>query len=206
MLRKLDNRGMTVIEIIISFTLVSIISVSLINVVMSYKDREETESYKKEILTFKNTVTKDIQDDMTKYVLKSVTPVNSSTNYKPLCNKFSAGDVSKGQNELSLNHIEYKLSFLLSDEERTLTIDRLGNYISYGVSGKEVMYEVPDLGQNGKEKVGQYECLDVDALRINEIQIKEENQFFIIDINLYHNKVNLENKYSIHIVSPINFT
>ncbi len=204
MLQKLNDKGMTVIEIIISFSLVAIISISLLNVVMSYKDREETESYKKEILTYKNTVTKDIQDDMTKYVLKSITPIREE--YGPLCNHFDSESEESGAKEQSLNHVEYKLTFLLTDEEKTLVIDRLANYISYTENGKEVMYEVPDLGQSGKEKVGRYKCLDVDALRINEIQVKEENNFFILDVNLYHNKIALENKYSIHIVAPINFS
>ena len=66
----LNNKGMSAVEVLITFTLVAIISVSLLNVVMTYKDREETESYKQEIITYKNNITKMIEDDATKYIIK----------------------------------------------------------------------------------------------------------------------------------------
>ena len=56
-LGKLNKKGMSAVEVVITFTLVAAISISLLNVVMTYKDREETESIKQEIVTYKNNIT-----------------------------------------------------------------------------------------------------------------------------------------------------
>lgn len=64
MIRKLNNKGMTIIEILICFVLVSIIIISMFNVVNNYKDKEEIESYKKDIRTYQNILTETIFDDI----------------------------------------------------------------------------------------------------------------------------------------------
>ena len=201
----IDNKGMSVVEVIITFTLVATISLSLLNVVMTYKDREETESYKQEIISYKNTITKLIQDDATKYIIKSIEKV-SETKGK-LCKQYEGTHPSV---ENTLNVLSYKISFVLTDEVRILTIDRLNNVITYSETGKdntreEVDHPLPNLGTSSKERVGKYECVKIPSLRISDMSIKEENGFFKVDINFYHNKVKLENRYGIHIIAPINF-
>ena len=64
MKNKLNNKGLTVIEILLCFALVSVIVISMMNVVNTYKNKEEIESYKNTIKTYKNTITKAINDDI----------------------------------------------------------------------------------------------------------------------------------------------
>ena len=200
----LNNKGMSAVEVLITFTLIAIISISLLNVVMAYKDREDTESYKQEIITYKNNITKLLQDDATRYIIKSV----KRTKYEvgDLCeydeNDPQTRDATK---EDVVNLIEYEIKFSLTSEVKTLTIDRKNNVISYTENKKQVKYPLPDLGTSKFERVGKVRCKNIKALRISDVRITEENNFFMIDINLYHNKVKLENKYGIHIAAPINF-
>ena len=203
----LNNKGMSAVEVLITFTLVAVISVSLLNVVMTYKDREETESYKQEIITYKNNITKMIEDDATKYVIKSVKRKPDKTG--DLC-EYDNND-PQTQEELKhtspvVNVISYEIKFVLTSEVKTLTVDKLNNTITYTENEKDVNYPLPDLGTSKFERVGKLRCKNIKALRISDMNIKEENNFFIIDINLYHNKVKLQNKYGIHISVPINFT
>ena len=106
----LNNKGMSAVEVLITFTLVAVISVSLLNVVMTYKDREETESYKQEIITYKNNITKMIEDDATKYVIKSV----KRTAYTPgdLCNY----DTSDTQTNLELKNPTKVINVIIFNE------------------------------------------------------------------------------------------
>ena len=83
---KLNNKGLTAIEILLCFVLVSIIVISMMSVVTNYKDKEEIESTKNNIITYKNTITKVIYDDIIKN--KGVTKAtitetgNSSNDYE----------------------------------------------------------------------------------------------------------------------------
>ena len=214
-LLALDNKGMSAVEVIITFTLVATISISLLDVVMTYKDREETESYKQEIISYKNEITKLIQDDATKYIIRSVEKQEvENDGLGPLCNSYDEDDPyyaeARSKND-TLNLLSYKISFVLTDEVRNLIIDRLGNVITYSETGAggtqvDVKHPLPDLGTSSKERVGKYKCTNIPSLRISDMSIKEENGFFKMDINFYHNKVKLENRYGIHITAPINFS
>ena len=64
---KLNNNGMTLIEVIVCFFLVVIIVLSMLKVVNNYKDKQDIESYKNSIFTYKNTLTKTIWNDIIKH-------------------------------------------------------------------------------------------------------------------------------------------
>ena len=210
-----DNKGLSAVEVIITFTLVATISISLLNVVMTYKDREETESYKQEIISYKNEITKLIEDDATKYIIKSIEKQDvANDGLGALCKSYDTEDTyyaeARSKND-TLNELYYKISFVLTDEVRNLKIDRLENVITYSETGSDgkqvdVKHPLPDLGTSSKERVGKYKCTNIPSLRISDMSIKEENGFFKMDINFYHNKVKLENRYGIHITAPINFS
>ena len=55
---KLNNKGVTTIEVLISFVLIAIIANSLYSTISAYNDRRIIENYKSEVLTYKNTITK----------------------------------------------------------------------------------------------------------------------------------------------------
>lgn len=61
---KFNNKGLTVIEILLCFVLASVIIVSMMNILSVYKEKQEKESYKNTIRTYKNTLTKAINEDI----------------------------------------------------------------------------------------------------------------------------------------------
>ena len=63
-MKKLDYKGITILEIIISFVILSLIAVTLYNSVSYFNDKRRIESYKEQIYTYKNLLTKEIQDDL----------------------------------------------------------------------------------------------------------------------------------------------
>ena len=63
-LGKVNNKGMTIIELILCFAIVSVIVIALLNTVMNYKTKEQLEDTKKTIISYKNVITKVIQSDI----------------------------------------------------------------------------------------------------------------------------------------------
>ena len=66
MLKKLNNKGMTLVEVVVCFALVTIVLVSMYSSISIYKTKQNIESYKETVITYKNLLTKEIQDDLIK--------------------------------------------------------------------------------------------------------------------------------------------
>ena len=52
-LGKINNKGMTIIELILCFAIVSVIVIALLNTVMNYKTKEQLEIQRKLLLAIK---------------------------------------------------------------------------------------------------------------------------------------------------------
>ena len=125
MIRRLNKKGITTIEILICFVLLAVISTSLYNTVSIYRNKQILEGEKEKIYTYKNLLTKEIQDDIIKKGLKNISKNSSAT----------ANEITFIFNDDS----SAKLGVYISD-----------NKISYG----GVDYPLPDFGKNQKgEKV-----------------------------------------------------
>ncbi len=69
---KLNNKGMSIIEIVLTFALIMVIVLGLYNIVMNYRDKASRSLEKLELNTFKNTLTADIQKDITNLGVKEI--------------------------------------------------------------------------------------------------------------------------------------
>lgn len=102
MFKKLNNKGMTLVEVVVCFALVTIVLVSMYNTVSVYKTKQNIASYKETVTAYKNLLTKEIQDDLIKKGLVSAN-ANISTS---------------GQKET------YKVEMLFKDgSTKTLTVE-----------------------------------------------------------------------------------
>ena len=62
---KLNNKGMSVVELLASFIIVALIITTLYNTMNNFSDKRVEESAKESIYTYKNLLTKEIYDDIT---------------------------------------------------------------------------------------------------------------------------------------------
>lgn len=69
---KLDNKGFTVIELILSFVLVMFLAISMFALVNNYKNRQQQESLKREMLELQNNLTADIYTDTLQRKVKNI--------------------------------------------------------------------------------------------------------------------------------------
>ena len=206
---KLNNKGVTTIEILISFVLLAIIVVSLYGTVESYKNKQNIESEKNQIMTYKNLLTKEIQDDL---IMKGLIDVTVA--------------YDKFEKDASTNTITpetYTVTFSFRDSSKSQLVVKRVLASDYGVEGSGACtsgrndyfsisygplkpdltydlteYELPDLG-SGENNEG---CKVLD-LRMSDININTDDDILSIDIKFYH--PDFSTKYGIDIACPINF-
>lgn len=68
----LNKKGFTIIELIVSFAFVSILTASLFAVVINYKEKEQDVSVETELLSFKYKLTVEIENDIQKKLLNYI--------------------------------------------------------------------------------------------------------------------------------------
>lgn len=193
-MKRLNNKGITTVEVLICFVLVVIITVSMYAIISNFNERKIIEGYKEELYDYKNILTKDIQDDFIKIGLSHV----------------------KYDREEDGDRIKHTLTCNLKDgTTKILYIEQLYAYSSYHTSGSTteddhfsiqygtaldmINYPLPDLGSY-KNEYGN-KVLD---LSINNVFISvDDNNVLSLYIGFYHPE--LDTKYAINIVCPIDY-
>ena len=71
-MRKLNNKGMSIIEIVLTFAIIMVIVVGMLSIIMNYRNKVSISMERLKLSTFKNTITKDIQDDILRLGISSI--------------------------------------------------------------------------------------------------------------------------------------
>lgn len=156
--KKLNNKGLTIIEVLVCFSIVSVIVIGMLKTVTNYKDKQDVESYKSDILTYKNMVTEEIMSDVIDGGgIKSIEESSNDNNFNFTLNQ-SNGNAG-------------------SSDKRTLTVyktdDGKGSYIEYASvsgSGYDEKFEIPDVAN----------------LKFNEVRFEYDDDFVILFIDFTH--------------------
>lgn len=186
-MKKLNNKGMTLIEIIVCFVIVVVIVLSMLKVVNNYKDKQDIESYKSAIFTYKNTLTKTIWDDIIKH--------KGIIKYE---------DVTTNYNTYGIE-IEYKFYFrdgkssMLTIFKRivaTKDVDRIDEsdseyYILYGPEGKQEKFEFPSI-----YNVQFNQCV-VNDIEFSGEGAKKKGKMIHIYVGIYNPDLQIGDKYNV---------
>lgn len=193
-MKKLNNKGITTIEVIICFVLVVVITVSMYSTISNFNQKRTLESYKSEIYTYKNTLTKTIQDDFIKKGLTHANYSKVSTSGKTVYTvdaELKDGDKRK----LVITQVLAKSTYHIGGKEG------VDDYfmIEYGSPDELIEYPLPELGES-KTDAGDI----IKDLSLNNIMIEiASNNVLSIYIGFYHPE--LSTRYSINIISPIDY-
>lgn len=178
----MNNKGVTVVEILVSFVLISVIVVGMMNVVYLYRGKISTSNYKKQLITYKNTLTKDIYDDILTKKVKSVEEVKE-LNGRGI--KFTFSDNSTKILEIS----------------DTSKVDGIKNkYIAYGRNDSEggQIYKIYEEFPAEVTDLEKYESL---KFTTNSIILTEDNLgtdvVYHVDIGINH--VDMIEDFGIHL-------
>lgn len=222
-LRNLNNKGMTIVELLVCFLIVTVISTSLFTTISSFNDKRNIESLKSKLLSYKSTVVKEIQDDIVSKGLINSSLTEDKTNafytitltFKDSSMKkigirnkssqgYSAGDLDTGDDTDGDGATD-----TINCRDKTTDDDF---YITYGKeipsnindpegsTGSYVLYRIPNVGTSVNE------CDEkVYDLRFKNVDVESDadNGLVIVFINFEH--PDLQYGYSIDMVVPLNY-
>ena len=124
-----NNKGFTIIELIVSFSLVMILAFSMYRIVLIYSDKARYESIRFEMETYKNKLLVDIENDISSKGLKKVENCKSGENTLKRCIIITFMDLS--QKTLKLQK-EVKTDELINADGTKTSISYNSNYVEYG--------------------------------------------------------------------------
>lgn len=171
----LNNKGFTAVELLVTFVILSFVVTGMFDVALNYKDKEQHESLKSSIMDYESKIQKVIQDDLIIDHLVSVKiPKNNTTD------KLSAS--------FGINNSETNVKYTTN-----LVIDLTSNKISYGKSGEEVTYSLPEIDN-----------LTINKDKTSIEQLGDEGTFIKINISLSHPDFT-DDELNFSITAPVNF-
>ena len=208
-MKKLNNKGITTIEVLLTFVLVAVISISLFSVISSYNDMRIEKINIAKVTAYKNALTKTIQDDLIMLNLKDVSYSASSTEDGKttyIVDFLLEADVKRRL------IIEKRLAFYRqprSPEEEAAVSETRKNtddyfMITYGnpdSADDMEEYPIPNLGSR-EENGFKVMDLSINNVIIN-IDSNGETKIFDLYIGFYHPE--LSTRYGISIVCPANY-
>ena len=77
-MRKLGNKGFTIVEVIVCFVLLMIIVTAMLKVAMSYRTTAQNKEVEEQLSMYKNLLTKDVNKDILEHGLESMQRCSSS--------------------------------------------------------------------------------------------------------------------------------
>ena len=193
-MKKLNNKGITTLEILLSFVIIVIITMSMYGTVSAFNEKRMIEEYKSQIFTYKNLLTKEIQDDFIKIGLTHVEytegSMGDSREYLLKC------DLKDGTTrELQVIRQQGQSSYHISGAANT------SDYymIRYGKPGEVIDYPLPDIGSYKNDSGN-----EIKDLSINNVLIKvDDANILSVHIGFYHPE--LLTRYGIDIVCPVDY-
>lgn len=194
---KLNSKGMTTVEILVTFVLVVILTVSMYSTVSAYKSKQQIESYKEKIYTYKNLLTKDIQDDLIKRRVTTADIINSdNTSLHRYTTTIRLRFADNSTKDLVIyRQLARDYDYVAEDGWADATKNQ--NDVFY-IKYNGIQYDVPSLGY-GKNSTGGI----VQDLRVQNVDVSTKGGVLSLKIDFYH--IELDNRYGVNIVCPLNF-
>ena len=90
-----NNKGFTVVELIVTFVLVMSLAVGLFAVVDSYRERQQKETNLKELNSYRNEILKIVQDDFLNKGIEDIEGISTEESSSSECKGFNQGIVVK---------------------------------------------------------------------------------------------------------------
>lgn len=182
---RINQKGMTSIELLITFVILSLVVTGMFDVVLNYKDREIIESIRATVVEYDNSLQKLIQDDFIKGHLQNVT-INTTN-----------------PNLLTATFQMEKDATTATTYVTTLQIDITNGIISYGRSGEVVKYPIPKFDTSYGSNSTISLALDKDKTFIKTIG--DTNKFVNITITYIHQNFK-DGELTFSITSPVNYS
>ena len=234
MLKRLNNKGMSIIEILLCFILVTIITGSIYSTVNAFSNKKVEEQAKEKIYTYKNLLTRDIETDIiTNGLIKvdiigdhqaideSLEGCASANSYNAYTNQCST-TAYQDNDKLSFsphNATRYyiELTFRTGRKKAIQIITQNDNQYAKVSDKFYVAYGVPDAPEDDPELILQYPIPNTgytlkeleDGTTLTNYNLTISNVNTMVKNNIFYLEIRFEHnlldqRYGLRITAPIN--
>ena len=198
-MKRINNKGLTTIEILVTFVITATIVISMYASITNLKNKETIASYKESIITYRDLLTKEIQDDLITKHLISVIPDETNKRVTFFFKNGESKILSVDQQTSNHNLGSGNVTLCKKSNQTTSARD--------AIIYDNTTYELPNLGSeyvniNGTGCTNVY-SLRIKSMNIETVTVEDAAYVLSVKIELWH--PDLGNKYSINIVSPIDY-
>ena len=177
-IKKLNNKGLSVVELIVVFVILMIIVMGMLEIIIDLKSTSTDKQFEKELLEFNSVLKKTFYDDLIK---KDYTSMSTCTN--------------TGITTTGIQFIECKKLIFSDGSSKELLIDLKTRSIYYD----SIKYDMPDKGMfEFKDRRIFYNDHDHEM----DVYIEEVNDCLVINIPYYI--IDEKPNYGIKIIHAIN--
>lgn len=208
-MKRLNEKGISIVEIIVTFSLIMIIVIGLLSIIMNYRQRMGIELQRMELVTYKDTLTKEIQTDIIDRGLATINKeglcLNNDNLYDDCVNLVFKNGTEKilATSKTDADSIEDLIDLLNNKyikygDTRYPIEDKLPSKYPQGANLEETKNILKDLQQiymNGK-----------DFLSVDTAVLADGSTIKIYSIDIYMEHIDFEDDYGIHIVTTDNDT
>lgn len=195
---KLNNKGMSIVEVIVTFSLIMFLVVGLLVIVVNYRNKMSISLERLSFDTFKNNLTQDINNDILTKGLKEIKDDTNTTDSSSLC-------YNLGLNRcIVLTFADNTKKAFGTSRVSALDKDSIVNkYIYYDGIKYKLKDELPNELPTGRSWIDLESIKVVDDAILNSTYTVLEDgtqvSIYTIDISISH--IDFKDDFGIHIVA-----
>ena len=193
---KLNCKGVSIIEIVVTFSIIMVMVIGMFTIIINYRNKASVTIEKMKLDTFKNTLTKDIQNDILKFGVKEI-------NEEGECK--TRTDLSQCIN-IIYNNGEEKAFGIGKIEETRKSIEN--KYLYYDGLRYEIKDHLPEKIAEGR-KLTDFQFINIanhNMLTIDSMISPDGKMIYFYSIDIYISHVDFDEDFGIHIVTSTDAT
>ena len=197
-MKKLNEKGMSVIEVVLTFALIMTIIASILALIMNYRNKLQTNLTYLDWSSYKNTLTKEIQDDIMRLGVADINHGGECTSSQ------YSGEFSSCSNIVFKTGVEKILAVSKIDISDRNSV--LNKYIRYGDTKYPIEDTLPKTIPNGRQP-GEFQTIfvsDSDFLSVDSTILSDGTEIKIYSIDIYIEHIDFDDDFGIHIVATNN--
>lgn len=182
----MNKKGFTTLEVVLSFVIVSVILVSLTNLVVNYRDKTSDEYVNSQLWDLKNTITKVVYDDITLNKYQKIEYCSGTDN----CFNF----IDKDGNS-------HALKLFIDKDGNSSETRKKGMFIYYkDINDKESYYMIPDSDLNVYSNSSDTNPTENYVVYVSNFSLKKDDDLGVYSLKLIIEHTRMKKTYEVNLI------
>lgn len=189
---KLNNKGISIIEIVFTFVLIMAIVIGMLTIVFNYREKASLSLVKLNLDTFKNTLTREIQDDILDKGIKEINYNGECLTNTELNSCINIEFLDGSQKIFGTGKIDYNDRDSIENK-----------FLYYDGLKYQLKDDLPTKIPTGRNAID-FQMLmvhDTSILGVDSMVLENGTVVTLYSIDVYINHINFEQDFGIHIVA-----